>query len=356
MVEAENLERLRLQYRNRQVRWGFIWAVWCAVLWGAWYVPGTVIYSEAPFVDLAGSTGDYLLAALVITLLNAAAVLLAMYLWVAVLGKSGEYVRTMRRVRISRWYVPAGLAGMLAIFGSILAIAYVGAAFAAVAALLYPIVGALLARLWYHERITRRAALGIVVIVAGGVIIFAPGIVEELAGAGTGGLLGYLGGVLAFIGWGIEGAIAGRALDVSDPDIGLTLRFTAEVALWLVVAVPIASVLAGARLWEVLGAALANPNNLLLLVLLGLTFGFCYVAWYKSFPLIGVGRGQAIAALYGPLALVWLYLFTLEAPGLQFVIGGLVAVFGSFVLFTEKRDVLEVIRAVPGGRSRAVTG
>ncbi len=352
MPDTENVRRLRLEYRNRQVRWGFIWAIWCAVLWGAWYVPGTVIYSEAPFVDMAGSTADYLLAAMVITTLNAVAVLLAMYLWIGVLGKGGEYVRTMRQVKISRWYAPAGFAGMLAIFGSILAIAYVGAAFAAVAALLYPIVGALLAKLWYNERITRQAAIGIVVIVAGGVIIFAPGIVGELSGAGTGGLLGYVGGVLAFIGWGIEGAIAGRALDVSDPDVGLTLRFTAEVALWLVVAVPITLALAGTRLWEVLGATLANPTNLLLLLLLGLTFGFCYVSWYKSFPLIGVGRGQAIAALYGPLALVWLYLFTLEAPGIQFVVGGLIAVVGSFVLFTEKRDVLEVIRAVPGAHAR----
>jgi drug/metabolite transporter (DMT)-like permease len=352
MSDKVSTRQLRLDYRNRQVRWGFIWALWCAVLWGAWYVPGTVVYSEVPFVDLAGSTGDYLLAAMVITMLNAIAVLLAMYLWVAVLGKTKDYVRTMRRVRISRWYLPAGLAGMLAIFGSILAIAYVGPQFAAVAALLYPIIGALVARLWYNERITRRAAVGIIVIVAGGVIIFAPGIVGELTGAGTGGLLGYVGGALAFVGWGLEGAIAGRALDVSDPDVGLTLRFTAEVGLWLVVAVPIALALAGGRLWTTIGAALANPTDLLLLVLLGLTFGFCYVAWYKSFPLIGVGRGQAIAALYGPMALVWLYLFTLKPPGIQFVIGAAVAVIGSFVLFTEKRDVLEVVRAVPGARAR----
>ncbi|MDN5749635.1 MAG: DMT family transporter [Pseudonocardia sp.] len=347
MVDVEKVQRLRVDYRNRQVRWGFIWALWCAVLWGAWYVPGTAIYYEAPFVDLAGSTGDYLLAAMVITTLNAIAVLLALYLWISVLGKAGEYVRTMKQVRISRWYAPAGFAGMLAIFGSILAIAYIGAAFAAVAALLYPIIGALLARVWYSERITRQAAVGILIIVAGGVIIFAPGIADELTGAGTGGLLGYVGGALAFIGWGIEGAIAGRALDVSDPDVGITIRFTAEVALWIVVAVPITLALAGTRLWEVIGATLANPTNLLLLALLGLTFGFCYVSWYKSFPLIGVGRGQAIAALYGPMALVWLYVFTLEPPGWQFAIGALIAVAGSFVLFTERRDVLEVIRAVP---------
>jgi drug/metabolite transporter (DMT)-like permease len=348
-MDSAKIDQLRRDYRNRQVRWGFIWALWCAVLWGAWYVPGTVIYAEKPFADMAGATSDYLLAAMVITTLNAIAVLIALFVWVGVLGKTGDYVRTLRQVKISRWYGPAGLAGMLAIFGSILAIAYVGPQFSAVAALLYPIVGALVARIWYHENITRRATLGILVIVVGGVVIFAPGIVGELTGAGTGGLLGYVGGALAFLGWGIEGGIAGRALDVSDPDVGITLRFTAEVTLWVVVAVPVTAALAGNKLWSTIGATLSSPNDLLLLLLLGLTFGFCYVSWYKSFPLIGVGRGQAIAALYGPLALVWLYVFTLKPPGIQFVIGAIVAVIGSFVLFTEKRDVLEVIRAVPSG-------
>lgn len=355
MTNPADIDQLRNEYRNRQVRWGFIWALTCAVLWGAWYVPGSAIYTESPFVDAPTSGGGYLLAAVVVTILNAVAVLIAMAVWVAVLGKTKDYGRTLRQVKISRWYAPAGLAGMLAIFGSVVAIAYIGAAFSAVAALLYPIVGAFAARVWYGETITKRAALGIVVIVVGGVVIFAPGIVGEVSGAGGGAWLGYVGGVLAIIGWGLEGAIAGRALDVSDPDVGLTLRFTAEVALWLIVVVPIASATAGATFWATVGAALSSPSVLLLLVLLGLTFGFCYVSWYKSFPLIGVGRGQAIAALYGPLALVWLYIFTLEPPGLEFVIGGLIAVIGSFVLFTEKRDVLEVLRAVPARTTRPST-
>ena len=354
MTSTDTVQELRVEYRNKQVRWGFIWALTCAVLWGAWYVPGSAIYTEAPFVDMPTSGGGYLLAAVVVTVLNAIAVLLAMFVWIGVLGKTTDYARTLRQVKISRWYAPAGLAGMLAIFGSVVAIAYVGAAFAAVAALLYPIVGALAAKAWYQESITRRAALGIVVIVLGGVVIFAPGIIGEVTGAGSGGWPGYVGGLLAIIGWGLEGAIAGRALDVSDPDVGLTLRFTAEVAIWLIIVVPIASIVAGAAFWSAIGATLANPTDLLLLALLGLTFGFCYVSWYKSFPLIGVGRGQAIAALYGPLALVWLFIFTLEVPGIQFIIGGLIAVIGSFILFTEKRDVLEVLRSVPSQSRRPV--
>ncbi|MGI8626930.1 MAG: hypothetical protein ACR2J5_10250 [Geodermatophilaceae bacterium] len=348
VTDTGRVSQLRGEHRSRQVRWGFIWALTCAVLWGAWYVPGFAIYFEAPFVDMVD---NYLLAAFVITVLNAIAVLLALFVWNVVLGKTGDYVRTMKQAKISRWYVPAGLAGMLAIFGSIIAIAYVGPQFSAVSALLYPIVGAGAAKLWYHERITPQAALGILVIVLGGVFIFTPGLIGEFSGAGTGGMLGYVGGAMAIVGWGLEGAIAGRALDVSDPDVGITLRFTAEVAIWIVVAVPIAWVLAGDELWSTMGAALTSPTVLLLLVLLGLTFGYCYVAWYKSFPLIGVGRGQAIAALYGPFALVWLTIFTLTTPSWQFIVGGLIAVVGSFILFTEKRDVLEVIRAVPRARS-----
>ena len=353
MASTDTIAALRSAHRNRQVRWGFIWALWCALLWGAWYVPGSAIYTVSPFADMPAEGTGYLIAALTVTILNAIAVLIAMFIWMGALGKIGDYGRTLRQVRISRWYLPAGVAGMLAIFGSIVAIAYVGAAFSAVAALLYPIVGSIAARAWYGETITKRAALGIVVIVVGGVVIFAPGILGEITGAGGGGWLGYVGGAMAIVGWGLEGAIAGRALDVSDPDIGLPLRFTAEVAIWLVIAVPLASIFAGATFWPAVGAALTSGPVLLLLVLLGLTFGFCYVSWYKSFPLIGVGRGQAIAALYGPLALVWLYVFTFEPPGIQFVVGAVIAVVGSFILFTERRDVLEVVRAVPGTRRRA---
>lgn len=343
----DRIHQLRTDYRNRQVRWGFIWALWCAVLWGAWYVPGYAVYSEEPFVSLTANTGQLLLASMVVAFLNAIAVLLAMFVWIGVLGKTKDYTRTLRQGRISVWYLPASLAGGSAIFGSYVAIVYVGAQFAAVAGLLYPIVGAAAARVWYSERITRQAALGIIIIVAGGVVIFTPGLVGEMTGTGTSGWIGYLAGVIIFVGWGLEGAIAGRALDVSDPDVGLTLRFTFEVGIWLVVGVPATILLAGEAFWTALGTALSNPAVLLMLLLMGLTFAFCYVSWYKSFPLIGVGRGQAIAALYGPLALLWLFVFTHDWPGTEFLVGALITVVGSFVLFTEKRGMLEIIRAVP---------
>ena len=49
------LAHARLTHRRRITRWGFRWALRCAVLWGAWYVPGTAVWRAAPFVTLAGS-------------------------------------------------------------------------------------------------------------------------------------------------------------------------------------------------------------------------------------------------------------------------------------------------------------
>jgi drug/metabolite transporter (DMT)-like permease len=347
---ADGLREAHARYKETAIRWGFIWALWCAVLWGAWYVPGFALFFEEPFASFQNTTNEGLQTAAAITAANAAAVLLAMFLWVAVLGKTREYGRTIRRFgKISKWYFAGAIfGGPMAIYGSYLAIYQIGAQFGAVAALLYPIVGAALARAWYKEKITQRAALGILVIVLGGVVIFTPGLAAEITGTGDGAWLGYLGGLMAVVGWGIEGAIAGRALDVTDPDVGLTIRFTAETLYWFVLILPLSAIWLGDNIWSLIGNGLQSGAVLLWLGLAGLTFGFCYVSWYKSFPLIGVGRGQAIADLYAMFALGWLTLFTLDLPEWQFFVGALICILGGFIMYTERRDVLEVIRTVPG--------
>ncbi|MCP4188747.1 MAG: DMT family transporter [Gammaproteobacteria bacterium] len=340
------LEQARVKYRLRSVRWGFYWAMWCAVLWGAWYVPGTAVWYEKPFVELgSGGQGEFLLAAAVITAMSSLAALFFLFIWLAVLEKLGEYGRTVRQIRISKWFCfGAVFGGPCALFGSYLAIGYVGPVFAAIAALMYPVVGATMARFWYHERISARAAVGIGVILAGGISIYAPGLLDEFSNPDGGAWLGYIGGLMAAIGWGAEGAIAGRALDVSDPDVGITIRFTAEVFYWVFVILPAIMIFSDAEVMNLTLASL-NVSAMVWILLAGVSFAFCYVAWYKSFPLIGVGRGQAIAAFYGVFAVIFLSIFTLNLPEWHFLVGLSLTVLGGFIMFTERSEMLEVIRA-----------
>ncbi len=347
------LEQARVVHRRRSVRWGYIWALWCAVFWGAWYLPGSAVWSAPPFAAMTFETTDeFLLAAAVITAFNAVGVLLFLFVWLATMEKLGEYWRTLRRFRsLSKWYFLAAIfGGPCALFGSYLAIGFVGPIFAAVAALLYPIVGATLARLWYNEKITLRAAFGIMVIVIGGVSIFAPGIFSESLGASERVWIGYVGGAMAAFGWGVEGAIAGRALDLTDPDVGITIRFTAEVVYWLFLLLPGAAYFMDAPVWPVVQATF-NFWALIWLLLAGLSFGFCYVTWYKSFPLIGVGRGQAIGAFYGVFAVAFLAIFTFQLPDWNFLLGLGLTVSGGFLMITESSEVVEVVRD-PSGNAK----
>ena len=354
----DEMEVARATYRKRSVRWGYSWAFWCAVLWGAWYIPGSAIWSEPPYKDLTFETQkEFLVAAAVITSFNAIGVVIFLFLWTGVLGKWREYGRTLRQFRgISKWYFLAAIfGGPCAIFGASLAIGFIGPIFAAVAALLYPIVGAFLARIWYNENIAARAGAGILVIVAGGVAIFAPGILAELSSSGSGAWLGYLGGAMAALGWGIEGAIAGRALDVSDPDVGIAIRFTAEVVFWVALILPGILIFTDLPLWPLIVGTF-NFWAILWLSLAGAAFGFCYVSWYKSFPLIGVGRGQAVAAFNGIFAVTYLAIFTLSFPDWNFLIGLGLTVLGGFIMFSESSEIVEVIRQPRGRGTGAPAG
>jgi len=345
-----DFEQAKTKYRATTIRWGFIWALWTAVLWGAWYVPGTAIWYEIPYVNMAFDTNsEFLVAAAVITAFNAVFVLAFLFLWIGVLGKIDDFFRTLKQFsNISKWFFYGAIfGGPMAIFGSFLAMGYVGPVFAAVSALMYPVVGAIMAYFWYNEKITKRAVLGMLLIIAGGIIVYGMGIFEELkSGASGQAWLGYLGGLMAAVGWGVEGAIAGRALDITDPDVGITIRFGAETFYWIVIILPLTALLSPVKVVPIV-AQTFNPWALVWLTLAGITFAYCYVSWYKSFPLIGVGRGQAIGDLYGIFAIIFTAVFTLNLPKWNFVIGAILTIIGGFVMYTEKSEVLEVIRAIP---------
>lgn len=337
----------KTQSLKTSTKWGYIFALWTAVLWGAWYVPGTAIWYEEPFVSMAvDKTNQFLIAAAIITALSAYAVLFFLLIWNLVLGKFNDIGRTFVQFRkISKWYFLAAIfGGPCAIFGSYLAMGYVGPVFAAISALLYPVVGATLARLWYKETISARAAFGIFLIIVGGVATYVPGILGELSAGNEGAWLGYLGGLMAALGWGIEGAIAGRALDVSEADSGIAVRMLAEVGYWSLLILPAIALFTDFPIWSLILQTVTNAQAMIWVLLCGSTFGFCYVAWYKSFPLIGVGRGQAIADIYGVFAVIFLAIFTLTIPEWNFFIGLLLAVTGGFVMISEGGAGNDVVR------------
>ena len=203
----QSLEDLRKLEHKRRVRFGYMMALFCAIFWGLWYVPGEAVWLINPFdqmtAAISATDGDALatvIGAVVITGLNAIFVIIALLVWNGALGKLREMGRTVIQMRhCTKWFFLASIfGGPLAVLGSFLAMGFVGAAFAAVAGLMYPVVGSILAH-FTGQKVSKRALLGILAIVIGGITVYAGGLIEDLANGG-GSMWGYVGGIMAAVG------------------------------------------------------------------------------------------------------------------------------------------------------------
>ncbi len=339
-------QALHSHYARNQ-RWGFMWALWTAILWGAWYVPGTALWYEHPYVNIPiDHQSTRLAATAVMTWIHAITVFLFLLLWNLVLGKVKDYARTMVRFRkISKWYALASLCGgPMAIFGSYMAMGFIGPVFAAISSLFYPVIGAVIARLWYKEKISKRAAIGMCIIIFGGIVIYGPSLFGEMDASNPNAWLGYVGGIMSAIGWGSEGAVAGRAMDVSDPDVGIHCRFSFEVLFWGIFILPALAICTDLPIKSLIIETVSHGEAMLWIILASACHAYCYTSFYKSFSLIGVGRGEAIGNLYAVFALIFIAAFTLQLPQWYFIVGLILTVLGSFVMFSEPAESVSNLR------------
>lgn len=344
-----DINEMKAKNTRERVKLGYIMAILCAVFWGAWYVPGNLSFYLTPFStmseQLAAQYGYELgniFLCILITGLNALFVVLVLMFWCAGLGKLKEMKRSIIELRCCTkyYFLGAVFGGPMAIMGSYLASYFVGAGFSAVSALCYPVIGMTLSIVWLKQKMSKQAIVGLLIILAGGIFIYSLDLIENLQ-SGNASIVGYIGGIMAILGWGIEGAVAAKGLDVSEPDVALTLRFVMETLIWWIIAIPIL-LIAGVPILDGI-AGILEPTTFFVLLMMGLTFGLCYVTWYKSFPLIGVGRGQAIGSLYGLMAVMFLLAFTGQYRWV-YIVGAIICIVGTFMLFVEKTDGMDSLR------------
>lgn len=80
------------------------------------------------------------------------------------------------------------------------------------------------------------------------------------------------------------------------------------------------------------------------MLIAALSLGMCYVAMYKCYPLIGVGRTVSFTAFYVPVSIVGLALFLGQEISLFIIIGTIIAIAGMFVMYWEKDEMADSVR------------
>ena len=354
---------------KKKFKFGIVAALLCAIYWGVWYVPGYAVWEMPDFLpqvminmENAGFGGDanYTMACILLCLVNAIIDTLILFIWNGALGKLGELKRTFVEFKAANiYFVYAGICGAGAVFGTYVAAQFLNPGFAAVAGVLYALVGTIMSVLYLHQKVTKRGYIAVIIMIVGAFVLFAGTIFGGAESANM--TLGVIGGAMCAICWGLEGTFAGKALDYCEPDCGIQLRFFWEMVLWIIVCVVIAC--CGVPIFSTIGSIVTDPYILLVVILLGFSFAWCYVTWYKSFPFIGVARGQAVGSLYAACGIIFMILFfgVNNAIGggeppttLQYVgtIGGLIiCLFGSYLIATEDAEGLVSLKddSVMGG-------
>ncbi len=353
-----DVNEIRAMDHEKKKRIGLLMGILCALYWGVWYVPGYAIYVTPLIEDVpgniisAGYSEDvaFVLQAVFLTGINAIACAVLLFIWNGGLGKLGELKRTIVQVKsVTKYYILAGICGACAVSGTYIAALYLSPGFAAIAGLLYPIIGTIMSVLYLKQKVTKRGYLAVIVLVAGGITLYSGSIITDASG----NLIGIIGGIMAAVGWGFEGVVAGKALDLTEPDIGLHLRFIFEAIFWIIVLLIVA--VCGVPIFDTIGQ-LFEPTTFIMVLMIGFSFAWCYVTWYKSFPMIGVARGQAVGSLYAACAVIFLTIFFGPADALGYdddtmliivgstIAGLIICLIGSFLLITEDAEDVASLR------------
>jgi drug/metabolite transporter (DMT)-like permease len=367
-----DVEELKILDHKKKVRIGLLMGVLCALYWGIWYAPGYAVWNMDILTELDVNLAIHdpnisyemasTLECIFLTGFNAIFCAAVLFIWNGGLRKLPEFKRELVQVKgASKYFMMAGICGACAVSGTYLAANNCSPGFAAIAGLLYPIIGTIMSALYLKQKVSKRGYLAVVVLLVGGITLYAGSLITGgVAGAGN-TTIGLIGGIMAAVGWGFEGVCAGKALDFCEPDIGLHLRFCFEAIFWIIVMVIIACT--GIPIFSTVGKLL-DPATFFAFLLLGLSFAWCYVTWYKSFPLLGVARGQAVGSLYAACAVIFLCVFFGPAAALNYdddsmliivgstILGLIICLIGSFLLASEDTEGMVSLREHKGGDER----
>ena len=162
-------------------------------------------------------------------------------------------------------------------------------------------------------------------------------------------VLGYIGAIMVTVGMGIEGFVVSRVMDVTDSDVSAAIRYAGEAAIWFLILLPVTGCFIGfGTLGQIIVDCFTSPGFLFFVALSGCTLGLCYVGLYKSYPLLGVGRTLSITTLYVPISMVALFIFMGQVIMWWVIVGAIIAIAGTFVMYWESGNLTDSLRDVGG--------
>jgi drug/metabolite transporter (DMT)-like permease len=262
-------------------------------VWADWYGANTA--------GLSAFVVAYLLAAIGNAINDTCSAIWAL-LYSGVKGKFGDFIRCINTKPGRIMILAALIGGPVAGTAYVIAIQMAGSIVVPISALC-PAIAAILGKILYKQELNKRMALGICICVFASFLIGSTGL---SGGASANTLIGILIAIIAALGWGFEGCVAGYGSAMIDPEIGICIRQVTSGIANLFILVPVFGMMAGGIniSTDLVVQAFTSAPAMGWFVLSGLLSFITFMTWYAGNSMCGAGLGTACNGTYsffGPL-------------------------------------------------------
>ncbi|GAA0121978.1 hypothetical protein [Clostridium faecium] len=262
-------------------------------VWADWYGANTA--------GLSAFVVAYLLAAIGNAINDTCSAVWAL-LYSGVKGKFGDFLRCINTKPGRIMIVAALIGGPIAGTAYVVALQMAGPIVVPISALC-PAIAAILGKILYKQELNKRMALGICICVFASFLIGSTGL---SGGASLNTLIGISIAIIAALGWGFEGCVAGYGSAMIDPEIGICIRQVTSGIANLFILVPIFGIMAGGIniSTDLVVQAFTSAPAMAWFVLSGLLSFVTFMSWYAGNSMCGAGLGTACNGTYsffGPL-------------------------------------------------------
>lgn len=322
-VSAENkMKALQAKFRKT----GIIMGILSGFTYGVYSTFIAIAGNKEPLLSMAAQV---MAVAFVTCGLNDLIAGIWLLIWNAKKGKLSELGRSVKTFPGKIIIIGALVGGPIANGAYLLGLSLAGTAAIPISATT-ALFGALFAWVFLKQKITPRVILGMVVCVAGAVIIN----LAKPEGASN-FTLGIICAFIAAICWGLEGMISSFGGALLDCDIAVNIR---ELVSGLVILVLIVPVIKATGL---LGSTLTALSPMVWLALSALSAAISFLTWYKANSTVGVAIGMSLNVTYALWGVVLYVLFLNTQLTATMFIGSIVIVVGAVLVTMNPLDFLK---------------
>ena len=188
--------------------------------------------------------------------------------------------------------------------------------------------GAIFSWLFLKQRPTKRVVAGMVVCVAGAIII------NWAEPEGTKNFtLGIICALIAAICWGLEGMFSSSSGEELEPEISVNLRELVSGIVDLAIIVPAVKAL------SLLMGTLQAGIPVIWLLVAGLSAAVSFLTWYKSNALVGCAIGMSLNVTYAFWGVLFCVLFLGQELTVTIVAGSIIIVLGAVLVTMNPLDL-----------------